>query len=88
LNLKLKAMWIARDKFHEDLNLFYKKPLRRSLGKDEKPCYFAPCADVIPYYRAVALPEELCPEVTWENSPIEVESITIKLKDNVVSEKF
>jgi len=64
-------MWVARDNTPEPyLKLFSKKPMRLQYmfiaGPDDESLY---------------IPLEFCPTLTWEDSPKEIESITIKLKE-------
>jgi|GEM_PF-3579721 len=64
-------MWIARDA-DQTLYIYMSKPKRDNINSG----YFVE-SDYKGYYQ---IPYTLCPEITWENSPREIESINIKLK--------
>jgi len=70
-------MWIAKDKTNEAyLKLFDKEPIRLQymfVADHDSECLYIPLS----FY----------PTLTWENSPREIESITIKLKQDVDSER-
>lgn len=65
-------LWIARDE-DGDLFLYNQKPSILKNGVDPWDCFQAPNKEFL------AIPNELFPEVTFENSPQEIE---IKLVDN------
>jgi len=73
-------MWLARDK-DGALYLHGRKPFR-AFNYNDLPIFTTHYDD-----GAVKLSKKMFPEVTWENSPIKVESITIKLKDYVASKR-
>jgi len=60
-------MWIARDK-NQELWVYKDKPVRGWEGFEEEGY----CPD------SFMIPQDLFPEVTWENSPVEVE---LKIKE-------
>ena len=62
-------MWIARDK-NGALKLHVHEPKR----VDDK------INQIFDSFMPYDLPQELCPEVTWENSPRKVKSIKIELE--------
>ncbi len=66
---KLK-LFLARDETGS-LNLFYTTPKRVKIEKSGKRQY------VTPFYNSLPLPTKLFPEVTFENSPVEVKDLTI-----------
>jgi len=67
-------MWIARDK-NQRLYIYKNKPERGRESFEEDDCYRLTCFEIS---------QTLFPEVTWENSPVEVE---LKIKGNVDSKR-
>lgn len=83
LNIKImEKLWIARDK-NGYLYLYNNKPIRNKefdsfeINDDESEC-----KNIILYDDSIELDSELFPEVTWENSPQQVELKLIKNDSN------
>jgi len=72
-------MWIARDE-EGWLSLYSQRP-RRLDDTTGMGVIFVGGKD------NWTIPSFLCPEITYENSPVEVERITIKLKEDVDSKR-
>lgn len=69
----MEKLWIARDKDSNGLWAYKSKPVRNNLLK-----YFTSNEDN-PFDDPIMLYYELFPEVTWENSPQQIE---LKLANN------
>lgn len=74
----METLWIARDK-NGYLYLYNNKPIRNEefdsfeINDDESECI-----NIVLYDDNIELDSELFPEVTWENSPQQVELKLIK----------
>lgn len=71
-------LWIARDE-DGDLFLYNQKPSILKTGVDPWDCFQAPNKEFL------SIPNELFPEITFENSPQEVE---LKLKNELSFEEM
>lgn len=78
----METLWIARDK-NGYLYLYNNKPIRNEefdsfeINDDESEC-----ENIVLYDDSIELDSELFPEVTWENSPQQVELKLIKNDSN------
>ena len=68
----MEKLWIARDKDSNQLWAYKSKPVRNDSLKRFEP------NEINPFDDAILLYYELCPELTFENSPQQVKLTLVK----------